>query len=43
MARVEDFTTAAYGERGIGGKIPPGAMTIAEIEFIAERDMGSAQ
>ena len=31
----------AYGERGIPGKIPPGAVIIAEIEFIAERDMGN--
>ena len=30
----------AYGERGIPGKIRPQAVIIAEIEFIAERDMG---
>ena len=30
----------AYGERGIPGKIPAQAVIIAEIEFIAERDMG---
>jgi hypothetical protein len=29
----------AYGERGIPGKIPAQAVVIAEIEFIAERDM----
>jgi len=31
----------AYGDQGIPGKIPPGAVIIAEIEFIAERDMGN--
>jgi len=31
----------AYGDRGIPGKIPPGAVIIAEIEFIAERDTGN--
>jgi len=30
----------AYGEAGIPGRIPPGAVVIAEIEFIAEREMG---
>jgi len=30
----------AYGERGIPGKILAQAVIIAEIEFIAERDMG---
>jgi hypothetical protein len=29
----------AYGDRGIPGKIPPAARIIANIEFIAERDM----
>jgi len=29
----------AYGEAGIPGKIPPRAVIIAEIQFIAERDM----
>ncbi len=29
----------AYGEVGIPGRIPPGAVIIAEIEFIAERIM----
>jgi hypothetical protein len=33
----------AYGERGIPGKIPPGAAISAEIEFITERDMESTQ
>lgn len=32
----------AYGDREIPGKIPPGAVIIAEIEFIAERDPGNA-
>jgi len=31
----------AYGDRGIPGKIPPAAMIIADIEFIAERDTGN--
>jgi len=31
----------AYGDQGIPGKIPPGAVIIAEIEFIAARDMGN--
>ncbi len=30
----------AYGEAGVPGRIPPGAVIIAEIEFIAERKMG---
>ncbi|MCP4386754.1 MAG: FKBP-type peptidyl-prolyl cis-trans isomerase [Gammaproteobacteria bacterium] len=29
----------AYGEAGISGRIPPEAVIIAEIEFIAERKM----
>ncbi len=32
----------AYGETGIPGRIPPGAVIIAEIEFIAERKMGQS-
>ena len=30
----------AYGEQGIPGKIPPRGVIVAEIAFIAQRDMG---
>lgn len=30
-----------YGDRGIPGKIPPGAVINAEIGIIAERDTGN--
>ena len=30
----------AYGERGIPGRVPPGAVIVAEIEFLEERIMG---
>ena len=32
----------AYGERGIPGRVPPGAVIVAEIEFLQERNTGAA-
>ena len=33
----------AYGDKGIPGRVPPGAVIVAEIEFISERNMRQAQ
>jgi hypothetical protein len=33
----------AYGDKGIPGRVPPGAVILAEIEFISPRDMGELQ
>lgn len=33
----------AYGDKGIPGRVPPGAVILAEIEFISERDMRQSQ
>ena len=33
----------AYGDKGIAGLVPPRAMIVAEIEIIAERDMGKSK
>ncbi len=37
--KLEISPHLAYGERGIPGKIPPGAVIVAEIEFIEETTM----
>ena len=33
----------AYGDKGIPGRVPPGAVILAEIEFISERYMKESQ
>lgn len=33
----------AYGDTGIPGRVPPGAVILAEIEFISERNMREPQ